>query len=82
MLISYYISPTQIGIYNILKATALTSDARIMAKVIDGGADNAKEGLVDPMRLMEEMNASGIMSGPRGIIGLIDVSLSCCAYML
>ena len=54
----------------------------LCAKVIDGGADNAKEGLVDPMRLMEEMNASGIMSGPRGIIGLIDVSLSCCAYML
>ena len=54
----------------------------LCAKVIDGGADNAKEGLVDPMRLMEEMNASGIMSGPRGIIGLIDVSISYCAYML
>ena len=54
----------------------------LCAKVIDGGADNAKEGLVDPMRLMEEMNSSGIMSGPRGIIGLIDVSLSYCAHML
>ena len=52
----------------------------LCAKVIDGGADNAKEGLVDPMRLMEEMNSSGIMSGARGIIGLIDVSISylCC----
>ena len=54
----------------------------LCAKVIDGGADNAKEGLVDPMRLMEEMNASGIMSGARGIIGLIDVSISYCAHLL
>ena len=54
----------------------------LCAKVIDGGADNAKEGLVDPMRLLEEMNASGIMSGARGIIGLIDVSLSYwCSYV-
>jgi len=54
----------------------------LCAKVIDGGADNAKEGLVDPMRLMEEMNSSGIMSGPRGIIGLIDVSNIICSNVV
>jgi hypothetical protein len=46
----------------------------LCAKVIDGGASNAKDGLVDPIRLMEEMNGNGITTGPRGIISLIDVS--------
>ena len=48
----------------------------LCAKVIDGGEDTASEGLVDPFRLMEEMNASRIVAGPRGVIGLVDVSLS------
>lgn len=47
----------------------------LCAKVIDGGASNAKDGLVDPIRLMEEMNSNGITTGPRGIISLIDVSV-------
>lgn len=47
----------------------------LCAKVIDGGASNAKDGLVDPIRLMEEMNGNGITTGPRGIISLIDVSV-------
>lgn len=46
----------------------------LCAKIIDGGAENAREGLVDPMRLMEEMNSSRITSGPRGVIGLIDAT--------
>ena len=46
----------------------------LCAKVIDGGAQNAKEGLIDPMRLMEEMNSSNIQCGARGIIGLIDAT--------
>lgn len=46
----------------------------LCAKVIDGGAANAKEGLVDPMRLMEEMNSSRITAGPRGVIGLVDAT--------
>ena len=46
----------------------------LCAKIIDGGEKNAnREGLMDPMRLLEEMNSSGIIAGPRGIIGLIDV---------
>ncbi len=46
----------------------------LCAKIIDGGEKNAnRESLLDPMRLMEEMNSSGIIAGPRGIIGLIDV---------
>eukprot|EP00578_Thalassiosira_sp_NH16_P015107 CAMPEP_0181112800 /NCGR_PEP_ID=MMETSP1071-20121207/20004_1 /TAXON_ID=35127 /ORGANISM="Thalassiosira sp., Strain NH16" /LENGTH=488 /DNA_ID=CAMNT_0023196789 /DNA_START=127 /DNA_END=1594 /DNA_ORIENTATION=+ len=49
--------------------------AGLCAKVIDGGpGGNAKEGLVDPMRLMEEMNSGGISAGPRGVIGLIDAT--------
>ena len=47
----------------------------LCAKIIDGGAANAKEGMVDPMRLMEEMNSGRIAAGPRGVIGLIDVSV-------
>ena len=46
----------------------------LCAKVIDGGAQGAKEGLIDPMRLMEEMNSSNIQCGARGIIGLIDAT--------
>lgn len=46
----------------------------LCAKVIDGGAQGAREGLIDPMRLMEEMNSSNIQCGPRGIIGLIDAT--------
>ena len=52
----------------------------LCAKIIDGGEANAKEGLVDPMRLMEEMNSSGITAGPRGVIGLIDVSMGITFY--
>ncbi len=48
--------------------------AGLCAKVIDGGAATAKEGMADPVRLMEEMNSGGIRAGLRGIIGLIDVS--------
>lgn len=47
----------------------------LCAKVIDGGEAAAKAGLVDPIRLMEEMNSSRIVAGQRGIISLIDVSL-------
>ena len=50
----------------------------LCAKIIDGGAANAKEGIVDPMRLLEEMNSSRIVAGARGIIGLIDVSIQLC----
>ena len=46
----------------------------LCAKVVDGGSSSAKEGLVDPIRLLEEMNSSRIMAGPRGIISLVDVS--------
>ena len=46
----------------------------LCAKVIDGGAANSKNGLVDPIRLLEEMNSNGITTGPRGIISLVDVS--------
>jgi len=46
----------------------------LCAKVIDAGAENAREGMVDPIRLMEEMNSSRIPAGPRGIIGLIDAT--------
>ena len=46
----------------------------LCAKVIDGGAANSKNGLVDPIRLMEESNSNGITIGPRGIISLVDVS--------
>ena len=46
----------------------------LCAKVIDGGSASAKEGLVDPIRLIEEMNGSRIVAGPRSIISLIDVS--------
>lgn len=47
----------------------------LCAKIIDGGEKNAnKESLMDPLRLLEEMNSSGIIAGPRGVIGLIDVS--------
>lgn len=46
----------------------------LCAKVIDAGAANAREGMIDPIRLLEEMNSSRIQAGPRGIIGLIDVS--------
>eukprot|EP00579_Thalassiosira_antarctica_P001584 CAMPEP_0201870028 /NCGR_PEP_ID=MMETSP0902-20130614/3304_1 /ASSEMBLY_ACC=CAM_ASM_000551 /TAXON_ID=420261 /ORGANISM="Thalassiosira antarctica, Strain CCMP982" /LENGTH=426 /DNA_ID=CAMNT_0048395599 /DNA_START=232 /DNA_END=1512 /DNA_ORIENTATION=- len=46
----------------------------LCAKIIDGGAANAKEGMVDPMRLMEEMNSGRIAAGPRGVIGLIDAT--------
>ena len=46
----------------------------LCAKIIDGGEKNAnRESLNDPMRLLEEMNSSGITAGPRGVIGLIDV---------
>eukprot|EP00970_Alexandrium_tamarense_P003893 scaffold658_cov184-Alexandrium_tamarense.AAC.4 len=47
----------------------------LCAKVIDGGAGGASEGLVDPIRLMEEMNSSGIGARPRGVISLVDVSV-------
>mmetsp|Transcript_17050 Transcript_17050/g.30606 ORF Transcript_17050/g.30606 Transcript_17050/m.30606 type:complete len:509 (+) Transcript_17050:78-1604(+) len=46
----------------------------LCAKIIDGGAATAKEGMVDPVRLMEEMNSGGIAVGPRGVIGLIDAT--------
>ncbi len=49
----------------------------LCAKVIDGGAANAKNGLVDPIRLMEESNSNRITIGPRGIISLVDVSVNC-----
>lgn len=45
----------------------------LCAKVIDGGSSSAKEGLVDPIRLIEEMNSSRIVAGPRSIISLVDV---------
>jgi hypothetical protein len=48
----------------------------LCAKVVDGGSSSAKEGLVDPIRLIEEMNSSGIVAGPRSIISLVDVSVS------
>jgi len=32
------------------------------------------EGMVDPVRLMEEMNSGRIAVGPRGVIGLIDAT--------
>lgn len=48
----------------------------LCAKVIDGGAANSKNGLVDPIRLMEESNSNGITIGPRGIISLVDVSVN------
>jgi hypothetical protein len=47
----------------------------LCAKVIDGGSSSAKEGLIDPIRLIEEMNSSRIVAGPRSIISLIDVSV-------
>ena len=50
----------------------------LCAKVIDGGAANSKNGLVDPIRLMEESNSNGITIGPRGIISLVDVSVKDC----
>lgn len=50
----------------------------LCAKVIDGGAANSKNGLVDPIRLMEESNSNGITIGPRGIISLVDVSVIIC----
>mmetsp|Transcript_35174 Transcript_35174/g.51714 ORF Transcript_35174/g.51714 Transcript_35174/m.51714 type:complete len:486 (+) Transcript_35174:101-1558(+) len=46
----------------------------LCAKVIDGGAANSKNGLVDPIRLMEESNSNGITIGPRGIISLVDAT--------
>jgi len=46
----------------------------LCAKVIDGGAATATAGLVDPIRLIEEMNSSGIVAGQRGIISLIDAT--------
>jgi hypothetical protein len=48
----------------------------LCAKIVDGGSSSAKEGLVDPIRLIEEMNSSGIVAGPRSIISLVDVSVS------
>ena len=48
----------------------------LCAKVIDGGAANSKNGLVDPIRLMEESNTNGITIGPRGVISLVDVSMT------
>ena len=48
----------------------------LCAKVIDGDSSSAKEGLVDPIRLIEEMNSSRIVAGPRSIISLVDVSSS------
>ena len=47
--------------------------AGLCAKVVDGGAAAAREGLVDPLRLLEEMTACGVVAAPRGAIGLIDV---------
>jgi hypothetical protein len=49
----------------------------LCAKVIDGGASSAEQGLIDPIRLLEEMNSSRIVAGPRGIISLVDVSIHC-----
>lgn len=49
----------------------------LCAKVIDEGASSANQGLIDPIRLLEEMNSSRIVAGPRGIISLIDVSMHC-----
>jgi len=46
----------------------------LCAKVIDGGTSSVKEGLADPIRLIEEMNSSRIVAGPRSIISLVDVS--------
>ena len=48
----------------------------LCAKVIDGDSSSAKEGLVDPIRLIEEMNSSRIVAGPRSIISLVDVCSS------
>lgn len=50
----------------------------LCAKVIDGGAATATAGLVDPIRLIKEMNSNGIVAGQRGIISLIDVRLLQC----
>ncbi|KAL3791140.1 hypothetical protein HJC23_000560 [Cyclotella cryptica] len=47
----------------------------LCAKVIDGGASSAKQGLIDPIRLLEEMNSSRIVAGPRGIISLVDATV-------
>jgi hypothetical protein len=50
----------------------------LCAKIIDDGTENyAKSGLVDPLRLLGEMNDRGISMGPRGVVGLIDVSFFC-----
>ncbi|KAL7518820.1 hypothetical protein ACHAWX_003623 [Stephanocyclus meneghinianus] len=46
----------------------------LCAKVIDEGASSANQGLIDPIRLLEEMNSSRIVAGPRGIISLIDAT--------
>eukprot|EP00956_Cyclotella_meneghiniana_P008097 scaffold10780_cov78-Cyclotella_meneghiniana.AAC.6 len=46
----------------------------LCAKVIDGDISSAKEGLVDPIRLIEEMNSSRILAGPRSIISLVDAT--------
>ena len=45
----------------------------LCAKLIEDPS-NAREGLGDPMKLVDEMTSQGIAVGPRGMIGLIDVS--------
>ncbi|KAL3800885.1 hypothetical protein ACHAW5_002036 [Stephanodiscus triporus] len=47
----------------------------LCAKIVDDGSENnAKSSIVDPMRLLGEMNALGISMGPRGTVGLIDAT--------
>jgi hypothetical protein len=51
--------------------------AGLCAKIVDNGSESdARSNIVDPMRLLGEMNSLGISMGPRGVVGLIDVSFS------
>jgi hypothetical protein len=54
----------------------------LCAKIVDDGSEaNARLKIVNPMRLLGEMNSMGIPIGPRGVVGLIDVSFCLeCAY--
>lgn len=45
----------------------------LCAKLIEDPS-NTKEGLGDPMKLVDEMTSQGISVGPRGMIGLIDAT--------
>ncbi|KAL3822927.1 hypothetical protein ACHAXA_011642 [Cyclostephanos tholiformis] len=47
----------------------------LCAKIVDDGSEtNARIGIIDPMRLLGEMNSMGISLGPRGVMGLIDAT--------